>query len=1326
MKEDLTDIRSYLQFESPVIQAQGFSQLLQLLKTGVFQSAKCRTDTFDLFFDCLYAFGPLPCSWLIESVSEFKSQDVLKSEEVFEGFLLRLSKVKNPEDVLNAVLKNCDLNSSSLLKLSKQLDEALLCRILRSNRNARTKKLALQAIFSGFLSEKSVQALIWDASDDQLPILANYFQDFSFRVEILKKYNHSGYLKGLSCDELMKADLESQFRATGLKIIRGNLIEADLLRIKSLIDSICPKKLCCEIILELSKKFPEQANSLSLYFITLFARPFFEIQKSTVLDVLHGLAHHKFALTTIVRFLCAMSQQKIAEREKIFGILADLVTSFPSILESLIPIVKDFPSTDSIDIFKAKLALISSACLASDSCDDLLSLLTSLLKNEGDKLAATIRVLIVLCREDVLEFATIKRPLAKKVLKKENEPALEAYSELLALGAVPNKEETEENNNELRDDCIQELWSLKKIPATAKKTNPGKGRLQPLGLLWEKYDPKDVMNVVQVSYLQIVEAISKMETLERKGFANFLHSWLAIDIEELPRPIYTGKMGKSTNFLPVFSKIDAWRDTLAKKFSEEPWFWKATLSLTPPIFQLYAPSNRAVSMLKLFRKLLIEVPPTTNETERRELFASWRLCLREGFNCLMEARSNDVIWTRDQLSDECRRALQESSTCLDNVVVVLALLADHIAELEGKMEDRKLSNQLAKCQKPWLISVAEYILPIAFDDHKPKSNPIFQILATRQPSSEAVARKALIFLAKIPSVVEGDLNVWAEAAGAHPLTVLELEKSLGFENSEENRINELLEQASTPDNVKKLFEALANSNKNFLTDFGKKLKKFEKVWNSAEEPPRRAIFEGFSRLALTSWRRLEEPQYLAVDELPDSSLLKTVLFSCFVKNPMHSEAVKDSIPAFFGHRRSDGRTLPPINWSIITKNLSDWQNDEISRFSVLSLACDQHVALSEILQEATSAEKFVKKIDEKSLGLLAENLTKIIGILPSQRVSSLFEDLARRESLSKALANLQNYQVVSDILRESLPALTEARQTTNILLKAIIEPAEFRYQISRQFDFWLECRDLVTMNVRQLCDLYSDEESKLGRNVLLCIFGSICIKLSDKNRMDKVLDVITSSRIAKSTNSDQSPFLAFFLTLVTSQPEAEIPIPWFGNEKSILRLMCALRSSFWDRFVNLPSMEENCEIISTFLCPYVRDDGFALGWEKIVARDFFKSLLRKFPSRMTLLTNEEFLSRLAGFYMDSRIKGSKSVYVTMKPYDGRTKAVAAGTEFGDDADISCLCRAKWGNHRISTAITAKEVNKFHTAYATLLRTNMDALEKKKKTEEEKKKTVSKA
>ena len=115
---------------------------------------------------------------------------------------------------------------------------------------------------------------------------------------------------------------------------------------------------------------------------------------------------------------------------------------------------------------------------------------------------------------------------------------------------------------------------------------------------------------------------------------------------------------------------------------------------------------------------------------------------------------------------------------------------------------------------------------------------------------------------------------------------------------------------------------------------------------------------------------------------------------------------------------------------------------------------------------------------------------------------------------------------------------------------------------------------------------------------------------------------------------------------------------------------------------------------------------------------------------MVLLENEQFLTELTKFYQKAKTAGTVSV--TMKRYDGRTKPVSRKQKKNEPIppepnEYKCLMRASMGSRKISTVVSAKDVNKFQVAYSNLLRGNLELKKKEKKPQSKTKKTgVSKA
>lgn len=114
-----------------------------------------------------------------------------------------------------------------------------------------------------------------------------------------------------------------------------------------------------------------------------------------------------------------------------------------------------------------------------------------------------------------------------------------------------------------------------------------------------------------------------------------------------------------------------------------------------------------------------------------------------------------------------------------------------------------------------------------------------------------------------------------------------------------------------------------------------------------------------------------------------------------------------------------------------------------------------------------------------------------------------------------------------------------------------------------------------------------------------------------------------------------------------------------------------------------------------------------------------------------LHTNQDaFLSELSKLFEHGRQTG-KSVWITMKRYDGRTKRNprkpndkpkkpkkgAPKTPVCQGGDLipneyKCLIRAKLGDRKISAAIGHKDMNKFQQSYSNLIKGNIYGLKNK--------------
>ncbi|KAK0408438.1 hypothetical protein QR680_003958 [Steinernema hermaphroditum] len=105
------------------------------------------------------------------------------------------------------------------------------------------------------------------------------------------------------------------------------------------------------------------------------------------------------------------------------------------------------------------------------------------------------------------------------------------------------------------------------------------------------------------------------------------------------------------------------------------------------------------------------------------------------------------------------------------------------------------------------------------------------------------------------------------------------------------------------------------------------------------------------------------------------------------------------------------------------------------------------------------------------------------------------------------------------------------------------------------------------------------------------------------------------------------------------------------------------------------------------------------------------------------IESDAFLVELNDMFQKSRMGGSDSVTITLKHYDGRIKPhpkdPKKAAKAAAKAENFCMFRARLGNKKISCVVPAKEVNKFQSAYSSVLKCNMDNLKKPEKVEKKK-------
>lgn len=799
--------------------------------------------------------------------------------------------------------------------------------------------------------------------------------------------------------------------------------------------------------------------------------------------------------------------------------------------------------------------------------------------------------------------------LTKRARQRGCEQSLGTYCRLLSTSTIP--EENEEQARILRMSCIEELANLKQNDNHTVASEAWRS----LGA----FELDELEKGLKINPAQFATLFVKLRKEVQNGFIDFLSLCLHKEVESYQRPLYNTS-AQDVNVSPLLTKVDTFKDKLIIENKNEPWFWSASLSLSASILQLTGPTNRAQASVRLLQSCLENVVPASSHDEMIRLMAGWRICIREVLHVLTESKSNDILWARDQIINTGRTSLTNKAESVDNIMMMLTALADAIDQQLRNIENDEQVEEVSKAQNPWLLSVYEFVatrLPKNLKEKRvAKNEPIYQLITHSNKSSLLTAIFCLRLLYLNPSVAafynDEDVGltddrmlvsllqdstkelkkeeipdrkmmwVTAEAYGASQMSAKAFEVAYNIvidEKTEKYEETELVDDES----IEKFFNGLISSPKKDLKEIEQNNKKvLEKLWNNGNNEVRRKIYEGLAELALISGTGRSK-MVIPAGKLPEG-ILKGILQLFDKKINVKPETLRNIIRCLVNHRRNDGRFLPPIDWMKFLER-SEWTKaDTDARLAMITLACEQNI--SEVIFHFSSS------LTVKELLVLSENLRSVSKLFPRKEFTMILvqmavqarkEDVETSKKLSMALSDLQKDSTVHNFLMKCLPKLFDISGITDPILNSIKDPDAFGGQISNCFDVWLEARRGEKMNIRRICDIFGKEESNSKKNAICALISHESRTLSRKMRFEKLLDVITASRIARTFGGSMQSFFSIFLSIIVSNNDTvEIPLCWFENQEHVPAMMIAAKQPFYKWIVEAPEMKSNAHHVSLF------------------------------------------------------------------------------------------------------------------------------------------------
>ncbi|RCN31234.1 hypothetical protein ANCCAN_22983, partial [Ancylostoma caninum] len=336
----------------------------------------------------------------------------------------------------------------------------------------------------------------------------------------------------------------------------------------------------------------------------------------------------------------------------------------------------------------------------------------------------------------ILDVDTVRKQLGSRVRQSGFEEPLAGYCEILAT-AASQKEQSEDN---LVEECVKELWEITQIrrDSSPNIVNARKAAWTALAA----FDALSVCSVVSQTPEGWMAIYAGLAQSERKGFTTFLQKLVADDLESLSRTLYTKDYVRKSSLSPFITNL---HNSLRRTNQEAPWFWSATLPLYSVIVTEYAESGKGLQAIKLLRRVLREVHVVDDKIVN--LFAGWRICIVSLLGVL--TGTSDPIKARDQIVEECKRALTSTELSVNNVLIVLAILAGELKRFGNQIPNAQAATEFETTMRPWFVAVLEFMFPLVFSRYNQKSPPILQLHVNPRCVNKGVARSA-VWLACLP------------------------------------------------------------------------------------------------------------------------------------------------------------------------------------------------------------------------------------------------------------------------------------------------------------------------------------------------------------------------------------------------------------------------------------------------------------------------------------------------------------------------------------------------------------------------------------------------
>ncbi|GMT10455.1 hypothetical protein PFISCL1PPCAC_1752, partial [Pristionchus fissidentatus] len=913
----------------------------------------------------------------------------------------------------------------------------------------------------------------------------------------------------------------------------------------------CPDE-TMKLLVSIAERSSGLANTVFLLCLTLLTRSWIEgIERRKVMETIAGTVTHRTMVSPVLKILSMMCQSA-SDRIQAIDLMGGIVERYPTSIGELLSPLTSISESDDIEWAREKLKLIKRICVASDESDAHLSTMTELLKKGGRLMGSTVEVVTELCRMEELQLTPVAAQIREKTKNGLDIEALAAFVTLLAAAATVEEEE------EIQAKFASEISTFISNPSTVVRTAAWRALAQfPIGLVIVRKEEEEVSVVMQKSLERFKPEEADDE--EKKAFTELLHAMLQVDVEELPRPLYTTRAVREDDLLssllplliPSLSSLDS----------------LTTLCLFRPICNGQPQDKRLQYSLSLYRTLLAQSTMPEDGRERLRWMAGWRdatksiLFLLEP--TLDESGGDARALCRERINDELKRSLISSSSSLPTVCVVLTTL---IGLGRGEGEVSTFSS--------FFSSAVTFIQMATDDKFKPRIQPIFQVSISSCIRSPSFTRSllSLISISSPPSLLSffdlpigkkedchwlafdgipkklidrlmgssseklcesvsvTDVRLIAAALGVDSVTVEIVEDEM--ERREDNEIGRKIEECNGEKDIEDIFSLFCSLSMSLQQEWRPRLKRrMERIARDGKDSIHLSLLRSLSFYSLliaslNSSRSHNLPSNY--DYLPKGSLLKIIMESILASGKI--ENTFPMVASLVGVKRKDARFLPPIDCSFLLPYEIE-HGDTVLRIIVQQGDLKQLYRILSLWSDRGS-----NKCSREEMRGLGESMGMIVNVMEERIIGKVVEMLMEAsksdETLLDFVVPLMECNIVHDTVLSSLRPLNTVFDLDQLILRKFKGFQRTDGRLGWLFEALVESCRCDINSMKKLVEILKGRGSMWKNGAASVLLFSISSR-SATEIGEKIVEILNVVNLTRNERGDRRETLSHLWEILT-------------------------------------------------------------------------------------------------------------------------------------------------------------------------------------------------